>query len=221
MSARNAYGHQMYPQVISLGKARVESACSATVARLNGLHGEMLKREVRALDESDLVAFMASDHASRIVRTVAVEFVCDVDLLVVLASRGLPSFVRKGALQRLGGVLDGAPLTQAQAHRLVSCLDHPDLIAYAVELMNGAGYDWCSRCTAHTADVLCAALYNSRGILEEVLIEDAFAQLAFERPDLRGSLRSCSPERVLPMTACTPNAPNVMYVDLDRVDSVA
>ena len=205
MSARNAYGQHIYPQVIALGKVRVEAPCSATIARLNELHGEMLKRAVRDLGESDLVAFMASDHASRIVRTVCVEFIDDVDLLVVLASRQLPTFVRKGALQRIGSALDGRPLTQAQARKLVSCLDHPDLIAFAVELMNGADYDWCARCTEHTADVLCAALYNARGILEDVLVEDAFAQLSFARPDLRGSLRSCSPERVLPLRACVPS----------------
>ena len=204
MSTRNAFGQHRYPQVITSGKGRAEIPSPAAVARLNGLHGEMLKRAVRELDESDLVAFMASDYASRIVRTVAVEFVDDVDLLVVLASRGLPTFVRKSALVRIGAVLDGGALTQGQARKLLTCLENPELIAYAAELMTGAGYDWCARCTEHTADVLCAALYNARGILEDVLVEDAFAQLSFARPDLQQSLRSCSPERVMPLRACAP-----------------
>ena len=220
MNARSANKQHMHPQVIATGAKKVERSASPVVHR-GELHGELLKEEVCALGESDLVAFMASDTASRIIKTVAVEFLTDVDKLVVLASRELPLFVRLGALRRLDGVLAGTSLTQVQARRLLPCLERHELIAYAIELMNGAGFDWCAVCTEHTTDVLCAALYNADGILEEVLVDDAFAQLAYARPDLRASLRSCSPEKVLPMSACAPNSPDVLYVDLDRVDNVA
>lgn len=221
MNPRIANGQHRYPHVIATGKGRTDTPAAAVVARLVGLQGEALKDAVRALDESDLVAFMASDCASRILRTVAVEFVDDAELLVVLASRGLPTFVRKSALQHLGDVLAGDVLTPTQARRLLPCLDHPELIVYAIELMNGAGFDWCSLCTEFTTDVLCSALYGSRGIMEEVLVEDAFAQLAYARPDLRSSLRSCSPERILPMTAYGPSMGAVMRIDVMRADSVA
>lgn len=221
MNPRIANGQHRYPQVIATGKGKIDAPAGSVVARLVGLRGDELKTAVRALDESDLVAFMASDCASRIVRTVAVEFVEDADLLAVLASRGLPTFVRKSALQHLGDVLGGDALTPVQARRLLPCLDNPELIVYAVELMNGAGFDWCSLSTEFTADVLCSALYGCRGIMEEVLVEDAFAQLAYARPDLRASLRSCSPERILPMSAYGPSVGPVMRIGVMRADSVA
>ncbi len=212
MSARSVDRQPVHPQVITTGMLMADKVSASTVARLTELHGKALKEAVCALDETDLVSFMANDDASRIVRTVAVEFLTDVDLLVGLASRELPMFVRKSALRRLDGVLDGEPLSEAQARRLLTCLNHHELIAYATELLDGADYDWCAVCTEHTADVLCAALYNCQGILEEVLVDDAFSQLAYERPDLRASLRSCSPEKVLSMSACTPSVPDLMYV---------
>ena len=220
MNARNADQQQVLPQVISTGKLRAEAA-SALVSRFNELRGESLKDAVCALEESQLLAFMAHDGASRTVRTVAIEYLVDVDMLVALASRDLPIFVRKGALRRLDIVLDGEPLSPSQARRLLACLAHHEIIAYAIELMNGADCDWCAVCTEQTTDVLCAALYNCQGILEEVLVDDAFAQLAYARPDLWASLRSCSPEKVLPMSACTPKVSDVMYVDFDRVGNVA
>lgn len=221
MNKRNTNLQHRYSPVIAASKLSEKASPSQTSAHLAGLRGQELKKAIASLNASDLVLFFASDAVSRIVKIVAVELVENVDLLVILASRELPLYVRSNALRRIDGMLEGEPLGIDHASKLLSCLDHAELIGRATELMNGAGFDWCAHATVYTTEVLCAALYGSTGIMEQVLVEDAFDQLVFKRPDLRSSLRVCSPERVQSYSASASKAPRYPYFDYERAGYVA
>ncbi|CAK7048787.1 MAG: hypothetical protein PEGG_02056 [Paraeggerthella hongkongensis] len=191
--------------------ASVRSAASASypgadelVARIGQLHGQELRCAVRGLDEAELLAFAASDRVSRAARIAATAALDDVDLLISLACADVATFVRRDALRRIEEVLDGGPVAAEKIERLLPCLGDPDLIAFAVALMDESGFDWCARCDRGVGHVLCAAMSGCRSINESVLLEDAFAQLAHCRPDLRADLQACTPESFIPRTVYTP-----------------
>lgn len=221
MNARNINHQHRYPPVITASKLSGKAPSLQTAAHLGGLRGQELKAAIASLNVSDLVSFFASDAVGSIVKTVAVEFVDGIESLIALTSRELPAYVRSNALRRIDGVLEGDPLDANCAAKLLPCLDHPALIGRAIELMNGAGFDWCSHATVYTTEVLCAALYNSKGIMEEVLAEDAFDQLVFKRPDLRPSLHACSPERVQSFSASPSKPLRHPRFDYERAGYVA
>lgn len=192
------------------------------VAFVAGLRGEKLHATVAGMDGREVLDVLESREVSRVVRIAVVAKLVDVDLLVSAASSDAEPFVRRGALQRLDELQQRHPLSPGQLERLVPCLRQGELLAAAIVLMDSAGFDWCARSDERVADAMCAALYNAQGIMEEVVIDDAFAQLAHCRPDLAGSLRSCSPERFLPQ-ALEPAAPTrtITLVPAIRRDNVA
>ena len=188
-------------QIISPQQFNVEARTSHTHRNLRyiaGLCGEKLRESLEKLDRSETPALAESREINRVVGTALISRLTDVDILVSIAAGRGQIFVRRGALQQLDALRERQPLSPSELDRLLPCLNVQELFAYAVALMDACGYDWCARCDASVADVMCSALYAATGIHEEVLVEDAFLQLAHARPDLAGSLRSCSPERFLP-----------------------
>lgn len=172
--------------------------------RVGRLRGEELRRAVRELDWDELLAFLAFDEAGRAKRIAAVAALDDVDVLVALAVSAVPTFVRRNALHRIEEVLDGGFAETEQIERLLPCLEEEGLIARAVSLMDESGFDWCARCGREVVHVLCAAMSGCRSIDESILLEDAFAQLAHSRPELRVDLRACTPESFIPRSVYSP-----------------
>lgn len=164
----------------------------------SGLSAEALRENLEKLDRSETLALAESREINRVVGMALISRLTDVDLLVSIAAGRGQIFVRRGALQQLDALRERQPLSPSELDRLLPCLNVREPFAYAVAFMDACGCDWCARCDANVADVMCAALYAASGIHEEILVEDAFLQLAHARPDLAGSLRSCSPERFLP-----------------------
>lgn len=197
-------------QIISPQQFTVENRASQVRRNLHhlaGLCSEKLRASLEKLDRRDMLALAESREINRVVATALITRLADTDLLVSIASSRAQIFVRRSALQQLDALREEQPLSPSELDRLVPCLGVQELFAYAVALMDACGYDWCARCDASVADVMCSALYAATGIHEEVLVEDAFLQLAHARPDLAGSLRSCSPERFLPPRASAPRSP--------------
>lgn len=207
-------------RLIDGGFGRKDAA--AKVAYVAGLRGEELRAAVAGMDAREVRDLVESRETSRVVRIAVVAKLADVDLLVSIAAGDGEPFVRRGALQRIDELQQSTPLAPGQLERLVPCLRQGELLAAAVVLMDAAGFDWCARSDECVADAMCAALYNARGIMEEVVVDDAFSQLAHCRPDLVGSLRACSPERFLPQ-ALEPAAPirTITLVPTIRRDNVA
>lgn len=146
----------------------------------------------------------------------------DPEPLMVLAASDAPAYLRRDALLRLDELLDGTPLDQASAERLVPCLRHRGLIAYAVVLMDIADFDWCARCDERTVDALCLALHECQELNETILLEDTFAHLIHARPDLGHNLRACSPGKVHLQAMYKPLVVhNVVYVNMATEDNVA
>lgn len=178
-------------QIISPQQFNVEARTSHIHRNLRyiaGLCGEKLRENLEKLDRSETLALAESREINRVVATALISRLTDVDLLVSIAAGRGQIFVRRGALQQLDALRERQPLSPSELDRLLPCLNVRKLFAYAVALMDACGCDWCARCDANVADVMCAALYAA----------SVFLQLAHARPDLAGSLRSCGPERFLP-----------------------
>ncbi len=213
---RNQQGQCVEPSVVLGGQAT-----EVKVAFVAGLRGEQLSAALAGLSEEEVLALLESDEVSRVVRIAVVSKIDSVDLLVSVACGRAASFVRRNALQRLDELQRETPLTNKQLEQLSVCLNEGELLAYVVVLMDAAGFDWCARCDERSANAMCAALYGCSGIHEEIIIDDAFAQLAHCRPDLAGSLRACSPERFLPQ-ALEPATPRtIKLVEVTSHDNVA
>lgn len=188
-----------------LGKAsEPDASANERAIRVGQLHGEELHREVRELDWDALLAFMASDEAGRAQRIAAVAVLDDIDVLVALAVSAVPMFTRRNALLRIEEVLDGGSIETEQIERLLPCLEEEGLIARVVSLMDENDFDWCARCGREVVHVLCAAMSGCRSIDESILLEDAFAQLAHSRPELRADLQACTPESFIPRSVYSP-----------------
>lgn len=199
----------------------------ANVAFVASLRGAKLREAAKRLSAEEVMVLVGSPAVSKAVRIALISRLEDAELLVDIATSEAEPFARRNALERLDVLAQEQPLASRQLERLAACLLQPQLIAQATALMDAAGFDWCARCDERVADSMCAALYNCTGIQEEVLIDDAFAQLAHRRPDLAGSLRACSPERFLPQ-ALQPHATRTITLvdvslrtDLMRCDDVA
>ncbi|MEG0417813.1 hypothetical protein [Gordonibacter sp.] len=177
---------------------------------------------VTELAERDLLAFFASDQASRVSKIVAIASLSDTAKLVALAAHDLPLFARRDALLRLDAVLDGRPLPADDLARLAPCLAEQALIAYTVTLMDIADYDWCAHCDEGTVTALCLALDQHQSAHESILLEDAFAHLMHSRPDLGRNLRACSPGKLHLKAMYDPLlVNNMVYIDLTKEDNVA
>lgn len=218
-TTRNVQRIRQQGQRIGADTARAGRA--AKVAFVAGLRGAHLREAVAGLTRQEAQELAESRSASRAVRIAVVSRLDDADLLVSIAAGPAETFVRRNALQRLDELQQAEPLSRSQLERLVCCLRCGELLPWAVALMDAAGFDWCARSDAAVADALCAALYGCSGIQEEVVVDDAFAQLAHCRPDLAGSLRSCSPERFLPQALQPSVLRTITLVDIARCDDVA
>ena len=198
-------------------KTLSENNRSSLVGHLGRLHGHELRGAVRGLDTADLLAFMACEEVSRAARIAAVCALDDIDLLISLAVGDVPTFVQRDALRRIEEVLDAGPVPAGKIERLLVCLEDPDLIAFAIALMDASNFDWCARGGRAMGHVLCVAMSECRSIDEAVLLEDAFAQLAHCRPDLWPDLRACTPEVFISRSVYTPMIASGMLL----VDNVA
>lgn len=199
----------------------VRAERTAKVAFVAGLRGEELRAVVKGLSRQEVLDVVENPTVSRVVRIAVVFRLDDVDLLAdIAAGKGEP-FVRRDALERLDALQQETPLSPAQLERLTCCLHEGELFPAVVALMDAAGFDWCARCDAEVADAMCHALYNCSGLRDEVIVDDAFAQLAHCRPDLAGSLRACSPERFLPHALQPTPARTITLIDIVRRDDVA
>ncbi|HIS40992.1 MAG TPA: hypothetical protein IAC12_09220 [Candidatus Aphodovivens avistercoris] len=185
------------------------------------LRGEKPTRTAAGLFREGLLAVVEGDEASRAVQIALVSRLDDAELLIDIALSAVRIPARRDALQRLDAVQQDAPLATAQLERLVPCLREGALLPWAVVLMDAAGFDWCARSDAAVADALCAASYSCVGIHEEVLVEDAFAQLAHYRPDLAGCLRACRPEQFLPSALQPFPVRAITLIGRARCDNVA
>lgn len=215
---RNSERYRQQRHCIDADAVRAERM--AKVAFVAGLRGAKLREVAEGLSCQEVLDIVENSSVGRVVRIAIVTRQTDIDLLVSIACGKGEPFVRRDALQRLDVLQQDEPLTRAHLDRLCCCLRTGELVAATVALMDAAGFDWCSRCDERVADAMCAALYGAQGIAEEVVIEDAFAQLAHCRPDLAGSLRACSPERFLPQ-ALQPPARTITLIDLVRCEDVA
>lgn len=168
------------------------------------LHGDALRSAARKLRERELLAFLGDEDAPLAARIASVAALDDVALLVAVACAEAPALIRRDALQRLDEVRDGNPLGDGVCRLLVPCLDEKELVAYTVVLMDESGYDWCASCAEGVAHVLCEAMSGCASIHEAILLEDAYAQLAHSRPDMRADLQACVPESFIPRTVYTP-----------------
>lgn len=204
------------PQHFGSEARTATSACAAK--RLSDLRGESLRNALDKLDRDELLALAESRDINRVVGCTLIARTTDVELLLSIAQGRARTFMRRGALQRLDALIEARSLTPAEAARLVPCLRSHELLPYATALMDAIGYNWCAHCDEAVADVMCASLYNCAGIHEEVLVEDAFLQLAHARPDLAGSLRSCSPERFLPHAMQPRSYEPLVLVDVSQIE---
>lgn len=193
----------------------------AKVAFIGGLRGEQLRDAVAELSREELLGVLTDEAVSRVVAISIVSRIEDADLLADIAVSGARTFIRRDALQRLDVLQERTPLTRRQLTRLTPCLYEGALLPWTVALMDAAGFDWCARSDEAVAQAMCAALYSAQGIQEEVIVDDAFAQLAHCRPDLVGSLRACSPERFLPQALQPSQLHTITLIDVTRRDNVA
>lgn len=193
----------------------------AKVAFVASLRGEELHRAVADLSAQEALDVVENPLVSRAVRIALVMRLDDPDMLVRIATGNGEMFVRRDALERLDALLQQQPLSRSQLETLTVCLREGSLLSSAVTLMESAGFDWCAYCDEAVCGALCHALYNCHGIQEEVVVEDAFSQLAHCRPDLAPSLRKCSPERFLPLSMQPPLARTIALTTVVRRDDVA
>lgn len=188
----------------------------------NALQGNVRGLPATQVREPELLASVVNPNISRASKIAAISTTDDVALLVDIAAANTSIVVRRCALQRIDEVLDGRPLSQVDVERLASCLVERELFAFAVVLMDIAGFDWCARCDENTVGVLGVALHECQSIHETVLLEDAFAQLIHSRPDLGRNLRACSPGKLHLRAMYAPLiVNNVVYVDMTKEDNVA
>lgn len=199
-----------------------EKSAFAAYAMLPAAQSAARRVPVTELRERDLLAFFASDQASRVSKIAALALLCDVKKLISLARHDLPLFVRKDALLRIDAVMDGEPLPAEDLALLVPCLDVQELIAYAVVLMDIADYDWCAHGDENMVSALCLALDECQSMHESVLLEDTFAHLMHSRPDLGSNMRACSPGKLHLKAMYDPLiVNNMVYIDLTKEDNVA
>lgn len=199
-----------------------EKAGFAAYAMLPAAQSAAHRVPVTELSERDLLAFFASDQASRVSKIAAVALLSDIEKLVSLAAHDIPLFVRKDALLRIDAVMDGRPLSSGELELLVPCLDEQELIAHAVVLMDIADYDWCAHGNENMVSALCLALDECQGMYESVLLEDTFAHLMHRRPDLGSNMRACSPGKLHLKAMYDPLiVNNMVYIDLTKEDNVA
>lgn len=193
----------------------------AKVAFVAGLRGEELHRAAAGLSAQEALDVVENPSVGRAVRIALVMRLNDPDLLVRIAIGRGETFIRRDALERLDALQQQRPLSRTQLETLAVCLREGALLAATVTLMEGAGFDWCACCDETVCGALCHALYNCQGIQEEVVIDDAFAQLAHCRPDLASSLRKCSPERFFPVALQPTLTRTIALSGIVRRDDVA
>lgn len=218
-TTRNATRNQHHGQHRNASSISPERM--AKVAFVASLRGEELSQAAKDLSAQEALDVVESPSVSRAVRIALVFRISDTGLLVRIATGAAETFIRRDALERLDIVQQRSPLSRTQLEKLTCCLRDGALLAATVTLMESARFDWCAYCDETVAGALCHALYNCQGIQEEVVVEDAFAQLAHCRPDLAPSLRQCSPERFLPVALQPTHTRTISLAGIARRDDVA
>lgn len=216
--------HQATPSTKNPNQSLVFNQPPTVLSALlaQGVRDGVFRKAPRSARVMDSLARVFDEQASRAAKIATVARLEDAAALVSLAASDAPAYLRKDALQRLDGLMDGEPLGTADLERLVPCLRERELVAFAVVLMEIADFDWCARCDEKAVDALCLALHECRCLHESVLLEDAFACLVNARPDLGRNLRACSPGSAHLKAMYRPLVvKSMVYIDMTREDNVA
>lgn len=169
-----------------------------------------------------MLTFVTNEKVNHAARVATITSLTDRELLIDIAIGNGPLSIRKNTLSQIDTLCSEKPLEKSQLQRLLPCLDEKDLIALAVVIMDMCDYAWWTHSTEKTVQALCLALHECTCIHESVLLEDAFACLAYNRRDLNRALYASSPESFLTKTMYAPiNMTNLMLLDLSREDNVA